>query len=143
MYKIMFESQPRHDEPDVERDSIELTKEEYAKLPKLAFKTFDRDCTFTPVMFSERVRHPQIEYPAVRVYNPNWQIDDENLIHKEFYWFFVCLDIEEDVWIAFKTWDEAYWCDAYGSTVGISEPRHGRIYRLDDGCKKVCKRFYG
>ena len=142
MYKITFDSQPSHCAPDVERDSIEFSREEYLSFPELPENIFDNNCKFEAVMFLEQVRHPKKEFLAIRIYNPEWKQNEDKLINPWFYWFLVCLDVENDVWIAFKYWDEADWAEAYGSTVSISEPRHGKLYRLNAKCKNICKVFY-
>ena len=74
--------------------------------------------------------------------SPEWKIDDDTLLNSRYYWYFVCLDMVKDVWIAFKEWNQADCGEAYGSTVNVSEPRHGEIYRLDEGCKAICEKLY-
>lgn len=140
MYKIRFDSQPSQLAPDMEHDSIQFTKEEYDRFPVLPFDTFDEKCEFSPVIFCEQIRHPEKEFLAVQVLNPDWKLTDEHLASPHFYWYFVCLD--KDIWVAFKWWDAADWGEAYSSTVSVSEPRHGEIYRLDKKCKEICDKLY-
>ena len=138
MYKLRFDFQYRHDCPDEEVNSIVLTDETYAALPVLNFEeTFDDESVFQYVPFAEQVRHVAKAFPAICVMNNKWRMEDDSYLDREVRWHFVCLDKAKGIWIAFKCWDAATDAEAYGSTVKVSLPCHGEVYRLDEKCMEV------
>lgn len=148
MYKIPFDSQPKHGTPDTESNSIVLTKENFLNLPELhSADIFNENCEYCKGFFFEQVRHSEQSFPALWIYNKDWKLKDASplsggYLDDEIKWVFVCLDIKEDIWIAFEYYDRATLEDAYGSTVGVSFPSHGNIHRLDDNAKEILRRFY-
>ena len=147
LYAINFAQQSRHGMPDVDGDSIQLTKEQYLVLPELSHEMFDEQCEFAKKKFSEQVRSPEKSFPAVWITNPEWKVDppqdSQNIyVHKEFCWVFVCIDVAENLWIAFQYHDAVTIDDACCSTVSVSNPTHGEVYRLDEGCKELVRKFY-
>lgn len=147
MFKIPFESQTRHNEIDVESGSIVLSKEDYLNLPVLSSEIFDAKTTYYRGDFFEQIRHPEKSYSAVFVKNPNWKLEPATPLSGGYMddsikWVFVCLDNNDDIWIAFTICDRATFEDAYGSTVRVSYPSHGDVYRLDAKCLAIAHRFY-
>ena len=147
MYKIKFEAQPRQGTPDYESGSIILTKEQYEKLPYLSGDIFDETCQIHSVTFREPTRHSNIFFPAIRISHDEWELKDDTedsggYMDPRIFWFFVCLDKAADIWIAFDFYDLATLEDTYTSTVGVSFPTHGDIYRLDEKCKEIVRKFY-
>jgi len=144
MYKITFEDQPRHNEPDVEFDSIVLSLEQYQMLPELPPDIFNEKCEFHKGEFYEKVRNPKQSFPAIWIYNEDWKLKEEDDMYMSniVRWVFVCLDIEKDIWIAFTCYDLATWGDAYGSTVGVAYPRHGDVYCLDAKAKEIVNKYF-
>jgi hypothetical protein len=147
LYEIAFSRQSRHGLPDTDGDSIRLTKEQYHTLPELSLETFDGQCKFVPKEFSEQVRHPEKSFPAIWISNDTWKVapldnTSDWYVHDNFYWVFVCIDVAADLWIAFTYHDAVTADDAYCSTVNVCYPTHGELYRLDEGCKELVRRFY-
>lgn len=148
LYEINFSQQSRHGLPDYAGNSIAITNEQYEKLPELSIGTVGNDKSkFYKKDFPEQVRHPEKYFPAIWISNDDWKVKPlENpsdwYVHANFYWVFVCLDVTENIWIAFTYHDAVTVDDAYCSTVSVSYPTHGDLYRLDDGCKELVKRFY-
>ena len=147
LYEIKFSAQSRHGLPDTDGDSIVLTTEQYLTLPELSIEMFDEQCEFVKRKFSEQVRHPEKSFPSIWITHPDWKVeaieDSENCyLHDNFNWIFVCIDVAEDIWIGFKYHDAVTIDDACGSTVSVSYPTHGEIYRLDEGCKELVRKFY-
>lgn len=147
MYKITFHDQPRQGEEDYESGSITLTQEQYQNLPELSTDIFNEKCKFKKGSFSEKVRYPEVSFPAVWITNDDWHLGDAGdgtggYLDDKFQWVFVCLDMEADIWIAFKFWDCATVAEAYCATVSVSFPCHGKLYRLDSKCKEIVQRFY-
>ena len=148
MYKITFDNQPRHDIPDEEYNSIVVTDESYKKLPKLSLTNFDDACKFSKGEFCDQIRHePEHRYPALWISNPGWKLEKSpgqsmDYIDDTIYWVFVCLNVKANMWIAFQYYDAASWDDAYGSTVGVSYPRHGPVYRLTKEHMKIVRKFF-
>ena len=147
LYEIKFSYQSRDGYPDTEGDSIRLTAEQYPKLPELSAKTFDSGCIFAKREFTEQVRHPEKTFRAIWISNDQWTVEpldssSDWYVYDEFYWVFVCLDILQDIWIAFTYHDAVTADDEYCSTVSVSYPTHGEIYRLDEGCKAIVRKFY-
>ena len=140
MYKITFHNQTRHNEPDTEFGSIIVN--DLNVLPVLSGKLFDENCSFHKGWFAEKVRHPEISFPALWIHNPNWKFNESWMLDDRYSWVFVCLDEEKDVWIAFKYYDAASLGDAYGSTVSVSWPSHDTVYRLGDKCKELLNKYY-
>lgn len=138
MYRILFENQVAQGSPDYIYDPIYLTEADYDNLPVLDYdKFFDKDCVFKMVSFREPIRHEPRRFSAIRVENDKWNSDRYELMDPRVVWYFVCLNGRKNVWIAFKYWDEATLDDTMHATVGVSFPRHGDVYRLDDKCKIV------
>ena len=147
MYKITFEAQPMQGSPDYESGSIALTKEQYENLPYLSGDIFDEDCEIHSVSFREPTRHSNRFFPAIRISNDAWELDGASALSggymdPKIFWFFVCLDEKEDIWIAFEYYDLATLEDTYTSTVSVSFPTHGDVYRLDEICKEIVRKFY-
>lgn len=147
IYKIPFESQPRHNEPDVECGSIVLKKKDYRKLPILSSEIFDSNSSFSCGTFADQVRHPENTYSAIWVKNPNWKLEPTTplsggYLDDSIKWVFVCLDKKDDIWIAFTFCDYTTREDVYGSTVSVAFPSHGDVYRLDKKCLAIAHRFY-
>lgn len=149
MYKITFEAQPRQGTPDYESNSIVLTKADYEKLPELSADIFDEKCKFLKGIFSEKVRMPTHCFSAVWISRDNWELEEPanaeltgGYIHSIFQWVFVCLDAKENIWIAFKYYDLATIEDCFGATVGVAFPEHDEVYRLDEKCKEIVRKFY-
>lgn len=141
-YRIRFFMQVRQGFMDYEGDSIYLTAREYFKLPKISVESFVGDCKFSKGEFWEPVRDPVTSFPAVFIKNDAWIREDSDYLNKEVVWVFVCIDADEDFWIAFKYWDSVDVGEAYGATVNVSFPEHGEVYRLDESCMKVVHKFY-
>lgn len=147
MYKITFYEQPRHGEPDYETGTITLTQAEYHDLPELSASIFNEKCEFKKGQFYEQVRRPTQSFPAVWIANDEWKLDkpdksSSGYLNDSIKWVFVCLDIDNDIWIAFKYYNLATVTESYGSTVGVSSPCHGDLYRLDPSCKDIVNKFY-
>lgn len=147
MYKIIFHDQPRQDMPDEEYNSIVVTDESYSELPVLDSMHFTTDCTFYKGKFSDQVRHePENTFSALWIYNDEWKLEtspgDSGFIDSKINWVFVCLNEATDMWIAFEFYDIASWGDAYGSTVGVSYPRHGTVYRLSEEHMEIVRNYY-
>ena len=147
MYKITFEEQPRHGEPDYEGPTITLTEEQYQHLPELSADIFNEKCEFSKGLFYEQVRRPTQSFPAVWISSDEWKLDEATegsggYMDDSIKWVFVCLDIDNDIWIAFEYYNLATVAEAYGSTVGVSLPCHGDLYRLDSSCKDIVLKFY-
>ena len=136
MYKIRFEF-----------NSINLTTKEYENLPELSPTVFNENCEFNKGLFVEKVRHPEESFPAIWITNDDWVLEDSSdssggYLDDTIKWVFVCLDVNADIWIAFKYYDAATVAEAYGSTVSVSFPCHGEVYRLDSKCKEIVRKFY-
>lgn len=149
MYKITFEAQPRQGTPDYEYNSIVLTKADYENLPELSADIFDEKCEFSKGIFSEKVRVPRISFSAIWISRDNWELEKPSdieltggYIDSTFWWVFVCLDTKDNIWVAFKYYDLATVEDAYCATVGVAFPEHEEVYRLDEKCKEIVRKFY-
>lgn len=141
-YRIRFEQQVRDGFLDYESGSIYLTTKEYFDLPELSAERFPTDCKISKGEFPEPVRSPYYSLPAVFIKNDKWIQKKKDVINPEFYWVFVCIDVEKDFWIAFEYGDAVDVGEAYGTTVGVSFPWHGDVYRLDESCMKIVRKFY-
>lgn len=146
MYEIRFENQCRQGCEDYPGPSICLSYKDYCSLPIIDSKAvFDEDCDFKKRTFFEQVRHPSKEFKSIWVSNPNWHLPNNSsnpYMCTEIHWVFVCISEAKNAWIAFKFWDEVDAGEAYTATVGVSFPRHGELYRLDNECRKIVKNFY-
>lgn len=148
MYKIRFDFQTESGIPDSESCSIVLTKEQYEALPELSVDQFDENCGFSKKPFPEQVRNPHVSFPALWASNPSWQLEQPEEFERQYNnpkysWVFVCLDSEKDIWIAFKYWDAAKNEEVMSSsTVRVSTPWHGDVYRLDTAGIQTVKQFF-
>lgn len=148
MYKITFHKQPRQGIPDTEFNSIELTKEQYLSLPELSSDIFDEKCDFEAGMFTDQVRHePENRFDALWIYNDDWKMlrapeQSSDYLDDTICWVFVCIDEKEDFWIAFEFCDYATVEDAYCSTVSVTYPSHGPIYRLGEDCMAIVHHYF-
>jgi len=143
MYKIRFDFQTESGIPDSESCSIVLTKEQYEQLPKLSIRGFRNDCVIHKKDFYEQVRNPKVHFPALWIFNDSWKLKNpEEYIDSSICMVFVCLDMNEDIWIAFKYYNLATIEDAYDSTVSVSYPAHGDVYALDEKSKEIIKQFF-
>jgi len=148
MYKIRFDCQTEAGIEDYESCSIVLTKEQYEALPEISVDKFDENCGFLQKNFQEQVRHPHASFPALWASNPNWVLEQpEEFEHQynnpKYNWVFVCLDVAEDIWIAFKYWNAATNEEVMSSSaVGVAYPWHGDVYRLDKESIQIVKLFF-
>ncbi len=149
MYNIKFEHQLRQGEQDYECNSIKLTEDDYNSLPILeAKKIIDNNCTFKNEEFIEPIRHQSKSFKALWISNKNWNLESESkkfnggYMDTTIYWVFVCVDEKLDKWIAFKFYDLATVEDCYSSTVAVSLPTHGDIYRLDNDCMEIVRKYF-
>lgn len=143
VYEIKFSNQTRENMPDTESYTIRLTKEQYLKLPELSIGNMGNKCQFYKEDFPEQIRNPKKTFPALWLCNPGWRLKEpENYLNPEVKLVFVCLDMKNDIWIAFPYFDLATVEDAYGSTVSVSCPAHAEVYRLDDEFIRFVKRFF-
>ena len=146
MYTIRFCDQTRQNTKDSERNSIILCEDQINSLPILSLETFtdktklNGPCQFITGTFYEKVRNPKAHFPAIWIRNDAWQLEDSDFyLDKHIRWVLICLDSKKDIWIAFEYYDIATADDVYGSSVNVSFPRHGEIYRLNDACKDFAK----
>ena len=148
MYKIRFDYQTESGIPDRESCSIVLTKEQYDALPEMSVNELGSPLTLIKEDFPEQVRNPHKFFPAIWFSNPAWQLNQPanfecQYANPEYKWVFVCLDIDEDIWIAFKYWDATTNEEMMSSsTVGVTTPWHGYLYRLDEYSKHFVKPFF-
>ena len=148
MFKMHFEAQTRHNQPDYESGSIVLTRERYNQLPVLSAEIFkDERCTFHAGNLSEQTRHPEKKFPSINISHPDWRLEpaSENsggYLDDSISWKFLCVEPNEDLWIAFELWDSTTLGDVYFSTVDVSYPGHGPLYRLDEECMEIVHRYY-
>lgn len=150
MYKITFDNQPRHGEPDTEGNSIVLSQEKYEDLPVYhdpnIFNT--NDIVIKKGRFLEQVRHPEKSFPSVS-FSTDLKLHSGNVIEEGGYaddsitLIFVCIDEEKDFWIAFNFYDLATLEDAYGSTVSVSFPNHDTVCRIDEETKQAMRKYFG
>lgn len=141
IYEIKFSEQSRHNTYDSDSVSIRLTLEQYESLPELSIETFNSKCKFEVKLFSEQVRHPSKYFPAIWISNDDWKLTDvaeipDSYINNNIYWMFVCIDSVKDLWIAFTYYDLATVSESFASTVSVSFPSHGDVYKLDKRCKE-------
>lgn len=148
MFKMHFEAQTRHNSPDYEFGSIELTKEEYFKLPVLSAEIFkDEKCRFHSGDMADQVRRPENRYPAIHISHPDWKLapaseNSGGYLDDSISWSFICVEPDEDLWIGFESWDSTTLEDVYGSTVDVSYPGHGPTHRLGEDCMEIVHRYY-
>lgn len=150
MYKIAFDNQPRHGEPDTEGNSIILSQEKYEELPVFhGPNNFNaKDIVIKKGRFSEQIRHPQKSFPSIS-FSTNLKLNSENIIEEGGYvndsisLIFVCIDEEKDFWISFNFYDLTTIEDTYGSTVSVSFPNHGPVYRVDEETKQAMRKYFG
>ncbi len=148
MYKIRFECQTEAGLPDSESCSIVLTKEQYAELPTLSIKDIDSGSVFTKKDFPEQIRNPIISFPAIRITNPAWKLEqpekfEDQYANPEYEWVLLCLDLKNKIWIAFKYWNAATNADIMDySSVGVSYPWHGDVYRIDESIAAFTRCFF-
>ena len=149
MYKIRFDCQTEAGTEDYESCSIVLTKEQYAALPELSIKDIDSNTTFTKKVFYEQVRHPRRYFQAIWLSNPIWQLEqpktrfEEQYANPEYHWVLVCIDESENAWIAFKYWNGISNGEKMEySSVGVSYPWHGEVYRIDESIMAFVRCFH-
>jgi len=119
----------------------------YQALPELSAEISNEKCEFCKGQFYEQIRHPTKSFPAVWITNDEWKLDDADkasgaYMNDSIKWIFVCLDINNSIWIAFKYYNLATVAESYGSTVNVSSPCHGDVYRLYSSCMEIVRKFY-
>ena len=148
LYEIRFECQTEAGIPDSESCSIYLTKEQYATLPVLSIEDIDSNSTITRKDFTDQIRNPIRSFPAIRISNPLWKLEqpekfEDQYANPEYQWVLVYVDLINDIWIAFKYWNAATNADIMSySSVGVSYPWHGDVYRIDESLKKIVDCFF-
>ncbi len=146
MYSIKFVQQLRQGVEDYEKDSIFLTEEDYNALPIIdnrdCKELLNGNCTVNKKDFFEQVRHATKSFPAIWISNPNWKLPNDIYVHNKIYFIFVCIDEKLDRWIAFKFYNLLTKADNSDAIIPVSLPQHGDIYRLNDDCMNIVRKFY-
>ena len=119
--------------------SFTVSREDYKDLKVMPEMNFSDDSwTIEKATFKEIYRNHLNDdsacHLAVRFFKEKELMDDEYLHDRHKYWYAVWIK-KEQIWIAFEYYDLASLDDTYTSTVEVSIPVHGEIYRPNE---EVC-----
>lgn len=150
MYSIKFVQQLKQGVEDFECNSIFLTEDNYKKLPIIndedSQEILNGNCTFEKKNFFEQVRRAKKSFPAIWISNEDWKLEQTNYYDKyvndKIHWVFVCIDEKLGRWIAFKFYNLLTISDACDAIIHVSLPDHGELYRLNNDCMKLVKKYY-
>ena len=139
---IKLEHLLRQGVPDEPGSSFTVSREKYEELPVLPENIFSKGkWVMDKANFYEVSRLFEGCFPAVRLYNEKEVLDVANIVDEQIYWYFVWVEAEE-IWIAFKYWNLNTLDESFDSTVRVSIPEHGEIYRLSEEAKKIVSKYY-
>lgn len=129
-------------EPDREGCSFTISRESYEELPVLPEKIFSSgNWVIDRTDFKEVYRGSNSYRPAVKLYDEREVIPNPLLMDDQIYWYILWIE-EEKVWVVFKYYDLASLDDTYTSTVEVSLPEHGEIYRPNEAVNQIINQHY-